>query len=347
MSKKKNDSELLKNAIADAKAVRDTALANAKAALEEAFTPKLQSMLSAKIQNEADDAEEEEKAEEEEFESVDNGEETVAEDQEIEEGDGYTESPAKDSNLYEEDEADEEDDSDIEEGDGHTEKAAKGAHLYEEEEDDEMADDEEIAEEDIDLEAVIKELEGSEDISEDGDMDMDYDEDEVEGEEEIDLESLVASLKGEADDVDMDYEDDEEMEAEAEMEDEDDEYKERYESLKDAFEDVNGKLKEVNLLNAKLLYTNKIFKAGHLTESDKIKVIENFDRASSVREVKLVYATLAESIKFKKGTKSITEGASKAGGSTKPSKEIIKEGIEEDTLAARMKKLANITVFKK
>ena len=49
----KND--LLKEAIADAKAVRETAIANAKLALEEAFTPKLQSMLSNKIQEEEDE----------------------------------------------------------------------------------------------------------------------------------------------------------------------------------------------------------------------------------------------------------------------------------------------------
>ena len=44
--------DLLKDAIADAKAVRETALENAKIALEEAFTPRLQSMLSKKIQSE-------------------------------------------------------------------------------------------------------------------------------------------------------------------------------------------------------------------------------------------------------------------------------------------------------
>ena len=44
--------DLLKEAIADAKAVRETALANAKLALEEAFTPRLQSMLSAKLSEE-------------------------------------------------------------------------------------------------------------------------------------------------------------------------------------------------------------------------------------------------------------------------------------------------------
>ena len=47
--------DLLKEAIADAKAVRETALENAKMALEEAFTPRLQSMLSQKIQQEIED----------------------------------------------------------------------------------------------------------------------------------------------------------------------------------------------------------------------------------------------------------------------------------------------------
>ena len=49
---------LLKEAIADAKAVRETALQNAKIALEEAFTPKIQSMLSQKIQQEIEDEDE-------------------------------------------------------------------------------------------------------------------------------------------------------------------------------------------------------------------------------------------------------------------------------------------------
>ena len=56
--------DLLKDAIADAKAVRETALANAKIALEEAFTPRLQSMLSKKIATEMEDADETEDAEE-------------------------------------------------------------------------------------------------------------------------------------------------------------------------------------------------------------------------------------------------------------------------------------------
>ena len=52
-------SKLLKEAIADAKAVRETAIANAKIALEEAFTPRLQSILSKKLQAEMEGDEEE------------------------------------------------------------------------------------------------------------------------------------------------------------------------------------------------------------------------------------------------------------------------------------------------
>ena len=42
--------DILKEAIADAKTVKETAIANAKAALEEAFTPQLKSMLAAKLE---------------------------------------------------------------------------------------------------------------------------------------------------------------------------------------------------------------------------------------------------------------------------------------------------------
>ena len=61
--------DILKEAIADAKAVRETALENAKMALEEAFTPQIKSMLSAKLKEEEDDKEEGEHAEEGEHET--------------------------------------------------------------------------------------------------------------------------------------------------------------------------------------------------------------------------------------------------------------------------------------
>jgi CHASE3 domain sensor protein len=114
----------------------------------------------------------------------------------------------------------------------------------------------------------------------------------------------------------------------------------------DAIKSLRGTINEVNLLNAKLLYANKLFRGYNLTNEQKVKVVENLDRTSSVREVKLVYATLSESMKFT-GTerkisakKTVTEGfASKPQASTAPAKEIISESNE---LANRFKQLAGI-----
>ena len=105
---------------------------------------------------------------------------------------------------------------------------------------------------------------------------------------------------------------------------------------------MRAKLNEVNLLNAKLLFSNKLFRAFGLNNNQKLKVVENFDRTKNLREVKLVYATLAES--FKKPSKiseSVSKGSSsKPVRSTKPAKaQVLAEGNE---LKARFKKLANI-----
>ena len=109
---------------------------------------------------------------------------------------------------------------------------------------------------------------------------------------------------------------------------------------------LKGTINEVNLLNAKLLYTNKLFRSYELTNEQKHKVVETLDRTSNVREVKLVFSTLAESLKMggtarkQKQTAKLTESfASKTVASTAPRKEIIAEG---NTLADRFKQLANI-----
>ena len=104
---------------------------------------------------------------------------------------------------------------------------------------------------------------------------------------------------------------------------------------------MRKQLNEVNLMNAKLLFSNKLFRAFGLNNNQKLKVVENFDRTTNLREVKLVYATLAES--FKKPSRiseSVKKGSSsKPTRSTKPVKEVLSEGAE---LKARFKKLANI-----
>ena len=107
---------------------------------------------------------------------------------------------------------------------------------------------------------------------------------------------------------------------------------------------LRSKLNEVNLLNAKLLFTNKLFRAFGLSNDQKMKVVETFDRAANLREVKLVYSTLAESFGTKVEKKEIKESkgsASKAVASTKSEKqeEILSEG---EVIRNRFKKLAGI-----
>jgi len=158
--------------------------------------------------------------------------------------------------------------------------------------------------------------------------------------EEVDLNELLASLNEE--------EEEEEEETESKMEGKKNKMKMKKmeEELNEAYGAVKflrSKLSEVNLLNAKLLYVNKLFR-NNLTEAQKVKIIENFDRAKTVREAKLVYATLSESMKASKATtkstatkKSVMEGlASKA---TKSTKSVLTEGNDQIN---RFKKLAGI-----
>jgi len=285
--------DLLKEAIADAKAVRETAIANAKLALEEAFTPKLQSMLSTKIAEEMED----ELEEDEELAVTD----TSVEDEEVAVADDSTELPAADDEtIATEDEVEDE--------------------VYEEGE-----------EEDLELESIIRELESEEGLEEEEEEVVEpvaeSEEPELEEDEEVmDLDEIIRSLT-EEEDLEIEEEDDD---VEAELE-------EAYNTIKSLRSTIN----EVNLLNSKLLFSNKLFRMHSLSESQKMNVIETFDRAASVREVKLVYSTLAESLVPTTSRKrAVTEGfASKTTRSTKPSKNVI---VESNNFATRMQKLAGL-----
>jgi hypothetical protein len=104
-------------------------------------------------------------------------------------------------------------------------------------------------------------------------------------------------------------------------------------------ESLKSDLNEVNLLNAKLLYTNKIFKAKTLTESQKVKVLGAFDKAGTVKETKLVFETLNEGLKAKKSPiKESLGAASRVSGNVNTKKPI----IETDPMVERFKKLAGI-----
>ena len=342
--------DILKEAIADAKAVRETALQNAKIALEEAFTPQLKSMLSAKLREEEDDEAEEGRHEEGEHEE------------------GHGDDDAEEGRLSagaHDDEAEEgmHDEGEHEEG-AHDDEAEEGRHDKEEGMHDEGEheegmhdDDDDDMDEDLDLEAVIKELEAEinekeddddEDaeegrgMKEDEDLEEEFEIDESLFEEDEELEEVDKSSaigkgtgKGDTDkSSDIGKGDNKLAEIKSELK----EYKEAVKFLKD-------KLHEVNILNAKLLFTNKLFKEYSLDNSQKLKVVETFDRAQTTREIKLVYSTLAESFKtgpITRKTKNINESASSAIGSTKPSTESKKVITEETQVADRFRKLAGL-----
>jgi hypothetical protein len=288
--------DLLKDAIADAKAVRETALANAKLALEEAFTPRIQSMLSAKLSEELEDDEMYEGEEEEVDVDV-----TAEPTQEV---------PAEPAPAA-------------------PAPAAPAPEAAPEEE--EMTE-----EDDLDLEEIIRELEGSDDEMDAAMMDEEEMPEEeysmTEEDEDIDINEIIRALK----------EEDEEEHYEEEMTEEETSSEELEEAY-NVIRFLKGKINEVNLLNAKLLYSNKLFRNFVLAEGQKMKVIENFDRAHNLREVKLVYSTLAESFKSnleRSNRKVVKESfASKPVASTKPAKQVLSEGSE---LADRFKKLAGL-----
>ena len=325
-------SDLLKEAIADAKAVKETALANAKLALEEAFAPRIQSMLSHKLAEELDD---EEVSEEEE--------EMAAEVPAMEEEDEMSadaEMGAEEEMTEEEDEMySEEDQMDAEE------EMDMAADSDDGEEYDLTGNEEEDTEEDdLDLEAVIRELEDA--MASDDEMTEEEMEDEMtseeehedemtseEDEEELDINEIIRTLK------EMEGEDEEEMTEEEE--DATEGYKEELEEAYKTIQSMRKTINEVNLLNAKLLYTNKLFRTFDLNESQKVKVIENFDRAANLREVKLVFATLGENLNVARKKKTVVKEslASKPMKSTAAPRKILSEG---DAVAERFKKLAGL-----
>jgi hypothetical protein len=387
--------DLLKEAIADAKAVKETAIANAKAALEEAFTPHLKSMLSAKL-------EEMDRDEDVELEEMD--------DVSWNEKNNPTRSPfvtLKDPKKV-----------------GQT-TSNYAINLEEEEMDEEINLDELLAE--LDEEKEIEEVNESEEISEteevaeaEEDEDVEDVEDmEAEGEmedDEIDLEDMTEDdlksfiedvikdmveageleageeMEDEADMEDMGVEGDMEIEGEDEAEEimENEEVEEGYgdradaaagglenivnglqdlakkggemgkkamdalqklgvaagsamrnEAELDEVEELKKELQEVNLLNAKLLYTNKIFKSKNLSEDKKVKVLKAFDKAETVKEAKVIFETLNEGIVSRNTNSMVNEvkgSASKAMGISQTTKQPI---VENDAFL-RMQKLAGI-----
>jgi len=379
-------SDLLKEALADAKAVRATALANAKVALEEAFGERVQAMFAERLKNE------------------------VAADESVSSGigDEHGNVPAKQHPKKP----------------AHQPTTQKGSqvfdtHLEEKTEDpgagDHMGDniEEEDSISDAELEEIIAELEKDASMDEEeGAAPTDpiapapapvaADPNAVppapvsdtpmapapvsdtpmapapapapapvaanpnavppapapetpvseEDMEEISLDELLAELEKEEDGEEAIKEeageDEEDSKDESAYEEQIAEVTAQRDEAYKTVEILRSQINEVNLLNAKLLYTNKLFKQFSLNNEQKMKVVENFDLTTSVREVKLTYAIMAESFNLggsvvkKKNTTAttITEGlASRPVASTKPSQPIVAGGNQ---MAERFKTLAGI-----
>lgn len=313
-------SDLLKEAIADAKAVRATALANAKAALEESFKPTLEAMLAEKLKSEIGD-------EDEAVHSSDIGSgksvdthstsQDPGENQMYEESDQEVTSEELDEILAE---------LEREMGDEPTAPALAPTEP--------AAEIPATAPVDPMMAAPAPEAPespvASEEIEDMGDMG-----------EEINLQELLDTLSEKVEEVD-----------EAKTEDSEEKPTEESVQLAEALQTVQylrDQLNEINLLNAKLLYTNKLFNKFTLNQAQKMKVVETFDLTHSIREVKLSYKILSESLssggsavkKPNTAAHTITEGlASKPVASTAPKKQLIVEN--SNVMASRFQRLAGI-----
>jgi len=410
--------DLFKQAIAEAKSVREAAIANAKEALEETLTPHLKDMLAAKLQemedsqneevvNESEEVEEtaeetvnEEKVEESTDEEV-NEEETVEEaTEEIEEAAACPKcGKTHEGSCNTHEEVSEEELTEVEPVEAADEDEAE---VDSEESEDEAEHDVEPVDGDEDIsnlsvdqfkdmirDIIAQEVGGDAaaddmdagDIEGMGDeMDADIEEpaiDAPEGdEEEIDLDELLAEL--EATEEVTEGEESIEEETMEEGEDKKDETVEEDVTAKsttnqesadhsaegtninkvvneestddksdldqamETIETLKSELNEVNILNSKLLYVNKIFKSNNLSESQKVNIIAAFDKAETVKEVKLVFETVSDNIvdvkKENVSEAKIKGMASKATGTTasKPEEIVLSEA------AQRMQKLAGI-----
>jgi hypothetical protein len=335
-------SDLLKEAIADARAVKETALANAKIALQEAFAPRIQRMISDQIENELD-SEEEMPAEEPAMDDMgaegEEGEEMGVNwvDNDISFEVGGQQYDAQVGNPMGDEEMGDLDGEEMPADEMPAEEMPAEEMPAENPEDEYNEGYDEM--DDLNLEAIIRELEGDLDTMEEPAMEEPAMEEPVmEGdyneEDDMNIDEIIESILREEEEGDVSAQD-ETGEVEAMRE----ELEEAYTTVRQLKSIIN----EVNLLNAKLLYTNKLFRNFELTEGQKMKVIENFDRAGNTREVKLVFSTLAESFNRPNKKRVVKESyASKATATTAPKKEttqVLSEGFE---LANRWKKLAGL-----
>jgi len=392
--------DLLREAIADAKAVKEVAIANAKAALEETFTPQLQSMLSEKItqldeEDELSEADKvnKEKQMEEAKEMEKEGKEKTNEAEELQE-----EELEEDLDLEEILAELELEEDELEEYGGNIDPGAQPKSFLKQKPDYAQLEEDELEEGSDDYMEEAEEAEG--DDAEGDDMEIDLEnmsEDELQGfiedviEKMIEDGELVPGPNADESEEDEMEDTDDGMEGDADVDIEVDDIdleegkdpvgegmldflkKKKKEApkpkkptekilgvdfdgnyiygegkeLKEAkavIKHLQSELNEVNLLNSKLLYTNKIFRSKNLTENQKIKVLKAFDKAETVNEAKVIFESLNENLVNKKTKSSIKESmgfASKPAG-VAPKRPLTEQVVEEDAMVSRFKKLAGI-----
>jgi hypothetical protein len=303
--------DLLKSAIADAKAIKETAMQNAKATLEESILSKVSPLLESKHEEEEEEVEEGKKEMKEAFpKKMDD----------------------KNKKPYMEAEETDDDKDDTNEA-------------YEEEEEGKDKQDESASLEEI-LAELEEELKSSNIGSGDNKMDKyDSDTEDPQGPKYFSRNEVLTALESMFSEAIGDKKEDEEKDDEEKVSEMKKELEEAYEVVNQ----LKGMLQEVNLLNSKLLYTSKLFRNYALSENQKKDILENFERVVTIREAKLLYSTYAkvhEGVDANKGKKSknITESfASKPTNSTAPSA-ATKSNIvnESNNLRARLQELAGI-----
>ena len=336
--------DILKEAIADAKAVREVALANAKAALEEAFTPKLQSMLSHKLSEKLDE------------DYVDD--EKDLELGEIEYDEDYGEEDSMDEeidleeilNELELEGGDEADDEVVAEGDDEEEDLDEIHRPHYEADEVQLVNPKaEYVHEDkeFDLDALLKEINDLDDakLTPRGRTRKGKN---APTNKTVGIPKPFSGLKHTL----------RESKGCREKSLKIVELRKELKSTKNAFDTVKGELNEVNLLNSKLLYVNRIFKVNTLDDAQKLRVVETLDKADSTKEAKLIYETIKNSFSIAKTEKVVKKQtnrtikesfrgmASKATGISRTKKVAPKKAIisESDNMINRFQKLANIKI---
>lgn len=346
----KLNSDLLNEVIADAKAVRETAVQTAISRLKETFEPTVRNLISQKLREE-------------------DGEEMDMDTEEAPEMEAPAPAPAP-----------EEEEPVAEEMDDYTDDTYDSVFEEEDYLDNGEEDEELLAQilDELDSEEMYSDLDDETIIPEEEDMDMDTEEGYGSDMSEEELDEMISELE---DELSSDVESEDEMEEPQETPvaesrrlkngrrlrkestfawgDEDYDMQDDFgkvisenrqlkrqlqgakRHLQEAYKAIGTQKKainEVNLLNSKLLFLTKITSKHQLTPQKQVKILEAFDRAQTVREVKLVYATISESLSrdSKAKARGITESASR------PARTVGKSLNEQYEFAPKWKKLAGI-----